>query len=74
MTWRELLAPIREIYARHGAGCCWHVVLDDGNTGRAFIESTCWNALQARCEGCIAAGVLFLQASETQLRKARYFR
>lgn len=25
---REL---IERIYAHHGAGCCWHVVLDDGN-------------------------------------------
>ncbi len=22
---------VRRIYAHHGAGCCWHVVTDDGN-------------------------------------------
>jgi hypothetical protein len=22
---------IQRIYAHHAAGCCWHVVLDDGN-------------------------------------------
>lgn len=22
---------VRQIYENHGAGCCWHVVLDDGN-------------------------------------------
>lgn len=24
---------VARIYASHGAGCCWHVVLDDGNWG-----------------------------------------
>lgn len=29
---------VQGIYARHGAGCCWHVVLDDHNTGRLSID------------------------------------
>lgn len=26
------------IYARHSAGCCWHIVLDDYNTTPSCIE------------------------------------
>lgn len=29
---------IGEIYQSHGAGCCWHVVIDDGNWD--LIEET----------------------------------
>jgi hypothetical protein len=28
----EVLPIVQRLYARHSAGCCWHIVLDDGNT------------------------------------------
>ena len=27
----EVLPLVQALYARHSAGCCWHIVLDDGN-------------------------------------------
>lgn len=68
MTWRDLVPVIRSIYGRHGAGCCWHVVLDDGNfSSRDFCAK--W-AKDEGCAGCIEATPMLLAASLTQISKA----
>lgn len=34
------VAPfVRELYRDHGAGCCMHVQLDDGNVADAFFDA-----------------------------------
>ena len=68
MTWRDLRPVIRAIYDRHGAGGCWHIVLDDGN-----FDSRDFCARYARdqnCAPCIAATPMLLAASLTQISKA----
>ena len=46
----EVLPIVQALYRRHSAGCCWHIVLDDGNVGNDSVawcvnyietESTC---------------------------------
>jgi len=44
----HLAAAIKTIYARHSAGCCQHLVLDDGNTGDSCI-ATCLKAWEDGC-------------------------
>ena len=68
--WHELLPTIAEIYGRHGAGCCWHIVLDDQNTNRDSLDFSAKLAIEKNCTGCIAATPILLSASTTQLRKA----
>jgi hypothetical protein len=34
----HLTAAIKAVYARHSAGCCQHLVVDDCNTDDASIE------------------------------------
>jgi len=44
----------KEIFERNAAGCCWHVVLHDGNTNDACIIF-CWRAAQdSRHKACLA--------------------
>lgn len=35
--WLEALRSVQALYARHAAGCCLHVVLDDGNCSDASV-------------------------------------
>lgn len=69
-SWRELTPVIHGIYARSPVGCCWHVVLDDGNTDPGSVQFCYGYAVGRECEGCILAGSFFMRASRTQLAKA----
>lgn len=60
---------VRRIYARHGAGCCWHVVLDDGNTTRSIIDHSAETAGECGYMDCKALGELASLLSCTQFRK-----
>lgn len=64
----EMLVHANAIYARHLAGCCWHVVLDDGN-----YDSAAFCIEYARKEGhadCRALADLVEQGvTRTQLAK-----
>jgi hypothetical protein len=68
----EILPLVRALYQRHGAGCCWHCVLDDMNLDRYFVESA---AKRAEAEGhpdCVALIKPLLAMSRTQLKKLYY--
>lgn len=73
-TWRDLVPVIEGIYARHGAGCCWHIVLDDNNDSKGSIDFCLKYAAAVECFPCMAAGELFKQYSRTQLTKANKHR
>lgn len=47
----EVLPIVRALYKRHSAGCCWHIVLDDGNVGD---DSVAWCASHIQDHGCDA--------------------
>ena len=41
----EVMPLVHSVYRRHSAGCCWHVVLDDGNVGQTTVS---WCAEQIK--------------------------
>jgi hypothetical protein len=69
----EVVPIIRALYRRHSAGCCWHVVLDDGN-----YDSVAWSVARIEDEGCYEAPAteclelakLLPKMTVTQIRKA----
>lgn len=71
--WHELLPLAREIYAKSGAGCCWHIAMDDGNVGDDDVEFCVKYA--ERNEGCRTPkachelGPMMRRASRTQRTK-----
>lgn len=71
LSWFDLVPYIRQIYAHHSTGCCWHIVLDDGNIDQTSIDFCVQNAKQRNCAVCIEASEPFKEASLTQLSKAR---
>jgi hypothetical protein len=70
-SWREMQPLVKAIYARHGAGCCWHVVLDDGNVGDDSVRFCIQEAQRNNCDCCKLLIPLMLRASRTQRLKAR---
>ena len=58
---------VKSIYARHSAGCCLHLVLDDLNTDSLSVVH-CWHvALNEGHEDCAdAAGLLLDMPSESE--------
>ena len=65
---------VRAIYARHGAGCCWHVVLDDNNVEDEFIRFVVRDIMGGSrfdCGGpeCRALAEIAPQLSTTQWAK-----
>lgn len=57
------------IYARHAAGCCLHIVTDDGNV-RDRDVIFCFNlALQNCHDDCLEAAWILATFSKTRRRK-----
>lgn len=80
---REAIRIARTIYARHPCGCCWHVVLDDGNNDDGSVQFCADEAMQPKDplpdradyddapwphEDCRALAPLMLAMSEEQRR------
>lgn len=62
----EALLLKSEIYARHSAGCCLHVVIDDGNLRDCSVR---YALAEAEHEDCKALAAILLRMSPTQRRK-----
>lgn len=62
------VSMIESIYRRHAAGCCLHVVLDDGNYG---CVQWCLDQPEI-CAECRECANVLLTMSKTQIRKAAY--
>ncbi len=68
----EVMPLVRALYKRHSAGCCWHLVLDDGN-----YTSVSWCVDRIAKEGCyeapalecLALAMVLPKMTVTQLRK-----
>jgi hypothetical protein len=58
----------RAIYARHFAGCCMHVVCDDGNTGDFAVEVCRKDAAKAKHDDCAKLGAFLSTLTRVQRR------
>lgn len=67
---RQARGWIRDVYARDGgqAGCCLHVVVDDGNTGDASIAICVAEAERRRHALCMAVAQFLGRLSRAQRR------
>lgn len=66
---KEAARLVERVYERSLAGCCWHIVLDDGNlTDDCVASCRSWAAL-AEHPACIALGPLVERMSKTQRAK-----
>ncbi len=68
----EVMPLVQALYARHPCGCCWHVVLDDGNYDcvpycvSSIEKDGCFDGGDTEC---YALAKLLPLMSKTQLRR-----
>jgi hypothetical protein len=59
---------IRAIYARHPAGCCMHIVLDDLNVEDRHVHFCHGFACARDCDECMGLSRLMLMMTEGERR------
>ena len=64
----DVITLVREIYARHCAGCCLHIITDDGNCAQDHAD-WCLEYAREKNDGCIPAAEAIAQMTDTQRRK-----
>jgi hypothetical protein len=62
----DVLPIVKAIYERHCAGCCLHIVTDDGNAEQECAEFCLTYARDQGHEDCIQAAEMLVQMTETQ--------
>ena len=65
----EVLPLVRAIYAQHCAGCCLHILTDDGNVEDSDVAYCLQQARESKHADCIRAAELLMQMTHTQRRK-----
>lgn len=68
-----LIARISAIYAGHGAGCCLHIVTDDGNVEADSVRYCLAQAKKRQHPECVKVANMLLALKEPQ-REAIYER
>ena len=65
----DVLPLVRMVYARHCAGCCLHVLTDDGNCEDESAQFCLQIARESGHADCLAAAEALALMSWTQRRK-----
>lgn len=62
----DVLPLVHAIYARHAAGCCLHILTDDGNISDDDAAFCLSHARERGHADCIAAAEMLVQMTKTQ--------
>jgi hypothetical protein len=68
----DVLPLVRAIYERHCAGCCLHIITDDGNVEQHSADFCVECARERGHDDCLRAAELLAQMTSTQ--RHRVFR
>jgi hypothetical protein len=66
----DLVPLIKAVYEDHCAGCCLHIVTDDGNYGPSNIEYVLNRALRESHPICIEAAKMMSLMTVSQIKRA----
>lgn len=64
----EIMPLVNKLYERHSAGCCLHIVLDDGNIKLSDVEFCMGYAKAKEHKECFELAALLSKCSITQRR------
>ncbi len=70
----EVLPLVQAIYERHCAGCCLHILTDDGNVEQSSADFCLARAQEAGHADCLGAAEMLVQMSSTQRTKIYNYR
>lgn len=65
----EVTPLVEALYQRHGAGCCLHIVLDDGNVRDSDVDFCVTYAEEQGHEDCLHLAQQLRAMSRTQRAK-----
>lgn len=65
----DVLPLVRAVYDRHCAGCCLHILTDDGNCEQDDADYCLQRARETDHADCIAAAELIVQMTFTQRKR-----
>ena len=65
----EVRPLVAALYRRHAAGCCLHIVLDDGNVGDEHVDFCIQWATDHNHPDCLSLAKLLRHMSRTQRKK-----
>ena len=65
----EVTPLVKAVYNRSSVGCCWHILLDDGNVDDKSVRSCTNNAIQHQHPECLALIEPITAMSKTQRLK-----
>lgn len=68
-TVAQVLPLVRVVYERHCAGCCLHILTDDGNVAQEHADFCLQQAHENGHADCLAAAQLLVAMSPTQRTK-----
>lgn len=69
LTVDRVLPHVLELYRHHSAGCCLHIVLDDGNVQDHSVQFCAEKAKQVGHLQCFALANRLLKMTKTQRTK-----
>lgn len=64
-----MLPLVRAIYERHCAGCCLHILTDDGNVEQEHADFCVEIARERGHADCLRAALMLAQMTPTQRQK-----
>lgn len=65
----DVMPYVQSVYRRHAAGCCLHVLTDDGNVGDSTADFISETAVASGHADCIRAASMLRQMTRTQRTK-----
>jgi hypothetical protein len=68
----DVLPLVRQIYERHCAGCCLHIMTDDCNIEQGHADFCLDWAKRQGHDDCIRAAEMMVQMTETQRKRIYY--
>lgn len=68
-SWREGIELARTVYARHAAGCCAHIILDDGNVEQTWADECLASARARGHADCLVLCDALARMSQTQRQR-----
>ena len=69
MTIKDVIPLVAKVYDTHAAGCCLHLITDDGNLRDSDIAFCIQDAKDHNHPICLTAALAIAQLSRTQRNK-----
>ena len=68
----DVLSLVNAVYQRHAAGCCLHILTDDGNVEQGHADFCVEQAREQGHDDCLKAAEMLAKMTKTQRLKVHH--